>query len=96
MTLYCLCRWPDESAGEGEDWDEWYGAFADAKKRRKQLIKQNPKRDEGDLNIDRYKIKGALSNKIVILAILNRYQIESSYPYPWAEKTTVVDEYVGR
>ena len=57
MNLYCLHRWPDESSGEGEDWDELYGGLADAKKRRKQVIKEDPKRDRGDLSIIKYTVK---------------------------------------
>lgn len=38
MKLYLLENQPDESAGEGEDWDEWFTSLRAAKVRRRGLI----------------------------------------------------------
>ena len=39
MRFYRLDRYPDESAGEGESWDEWFGSLSAARKRRAELIR---------------------------------------------------------
>lgn len=41
MQLYRLNITPSEDTGEGEDWDEWFGALIAAKKQRKHYIKED-------------------------------------------------------
>ena len=42
MKLYRLNITPSDTAGEGENWDEWFTSFAIAKKERQQYITREP------------------------------------------------------
>lgn len=52
MQLYRLSIGPDESAGEGENLDEWFTSLRAAKKRRRALIDENPTGDNTRYNTD--------------------------------------------
>lgn len=81
MIVYRLEVAPSDSDGEGEDHDEWFSSLQAAKKRRGELIKQDP-----DLEDHRYgedfeieKITLADDSRLkLILAILNRTSFYTS------------------
>lgn len=41
MRFYRINRRPDETVGEGENWDEWFPSLSEARKRRAQLEREN-------------------------------------------------------
>lgn len=74
IALYRLGICPDESEGEGEDHDEWFGSLAEAKKRRAELIQLDPHlkghRYGEDFEIDRVSFRD-LPRRKLLLAVLN-------------------------
>lgn len=73
--LYQLDIAPSEDAGEGEDWSEWYGSLAEAKRRRVQLIRADPDLDGHRYGED-YEIRRVtlpdLPRRALALALLRR------------------------
>jgi len=74
LTLYRLNRAPSESEGEGEDWDEWFGSLREARRRRAELIREDPHleghRYGEDFRIDRVVFRD-LPRRALLLAVLN-------------------------
>lgn len=73
MKLYLLHRAPDESAGEGEDWNEWFGSLREANARRAELIQQtdwSTHRYGADFKIERVEL-AKLPKRQLLLAALN-------------------------
>ena len=91
-TLYRLDISPDESAGEGEDWDEWFTSLSEAKTRRRGLIAANPTlsglRHSQSYAIHRI-VLAPLPKKALVLAVLRRLGYSSSSEF-------VVDDYSAR
>lgn len=75
MILYRLNIHPDESAGEGEDHDEWFSSERAARRRRSELVEESPcllgSRYGSDYAIDKVRI-ATLPQKRLALALLNR------------------------
>ena len=75
MHVYRLHIKPLESDSEGEDHDEWFTSLRAAKKRRAELIRNNPTLNDHptgcDFDIDCYEVK-KLPRTALILALLNR------------------------
>ncbi len=75
MKLYKLDVAPDESAGEGEDWDEWFPSLDAAKDRRQELIDANPTMDGHRYGKD-YAVSRVTFTELpplkLLLAVLNR------------------------
>lgn len=75
IVLYRLDIAPDESDGEGECFDEWFSSLKLAKKRRAELIAENP-----DLKDHRYGVDFAIwrvefmqyGRRGLLLRVLNR------------------------
>lgn len=90
MKLYCLSIAPSESDGEGEDHDEWFTSLEAAKRRRRELIRDNPglvgHKFGRDFEIEEI-IFAKLPQKALALAILNR----RGYV---AQRTVVVPSYI--
>lgn len=83
MKLYRLNIYPDQSEGEGGDYDEWFGSLEAARKRRAQLIRdeQADYRMGPDLGIDAVEMP-PLSIKRLALHLLNREHLQSSEAVP--------------
>lgn len=81
MILYRLGIVPGEGCAEGEDWDEWFGALRDAKKRRAELIRQDPAmigcRVARDYEICRIKLVDLPPRKLALAVLNRRYLVES-------------------
>ena len=75
MNLYQLGIAPGEDDPEGEDYSEWFSSLAKAKKRRDELIAENPDleghRYGADFAITLYAVRLPLT-KSLLLKVLNR------------------------
>lgn len=70
MIFYQLNITPDDSAGEGEDHDEYFTSLTKAKARRSEIMRQGEV-EPYDLEIEKITLTDQLSTKDIILAILN-------------------------
>jgi hypothetical protein len=74
VTLYRLGICADESQGEGEDHDEWFGSLGAARRRRAELIRVSPRlaghRYGEDFEIERVVFRD-LPRRALLLAALN-------------------------
>jgi len=81
MKLYKLEIAPPETEGEGEDWSEWFTSLQAARKRRAELIEQDPKLSDHRYGHD-YEISrvtfASLPLRELLLAVMNRKGISKS------------------
>lgn len=89
MTFYRLHIAPDEAEGEGEDHDQWFTSLRAARRRRAELIADNPSlrghRYGQDFKIERVELV-QLPPQALLLAVLNgRGYIE--------QRSTVIENY---
>jgi hypothetical protein len=84
-AIYRLEIAPSEDEGAGEDHDEWFSSLEEAKRRRSELIKIDPRleghRYNEDFSIWRY-VPARLSPRRLLIAALNRKD--------WVEDHTLV------
>lgn len=74
LTLYRLDVAPSDSDGEGEDYDEWFPSLREARRRRAELIRADPRleghRYGSDFAIHRVVFRD-LPQRALLLAVLN-------------------------
>jgi hypothetical protein len=97
MILYRLRVQPSEFQGEGEDCDEWFTSLRAARRRRRELIRDNPDltdcRIASDYEVERVELAD-LPPRELALAILNRrgaflscVEVVPAYEAPWFRRS---------
>jgi hypothetical protein len=93
MKLYLLRIDPDESASEGERWDEWFSSLEAARRRRSEMIRkalagEKDMRCGADFQIEMCEIADLPKRALVLAALNGKGYVDA--------RTTVVPEWVGK